>query len=84
MPNKVTVRATAIAYVQRFNDFPNGSPFIVCGSHSWAVKDVNGNTYTGQGRDIPILTSSGSGAVSVNPAAVGVTFRIHPERVDSI
>ena len=81
MPNTVTVTATATAYVQRFNDFPNQAPFIVCGSHSWAVKDTNSNNFTGQGRDIPILTSSGTGAVSVNPAAVGVTFRIHDNKI---
>ena len=72
MPNQVTVTATATAHVYAFNEFPNESPFIVCGSHSWAVIDKNGTYYPNPGIDIPILKPGNN--AELNPDAVGVTF----------
>ena len=72
-PSSVTTAATAMATVQRYSGTAADAPIIVCGSHSAAALNVAGSTID---LDIPIWTGSG-----INPAAVGMTFRIHDEQL---
>jgi Flp pilus assembly protein TadG len=72
-PDTVTVGGYAKARVQRAAKIPPDGPFIVCGSHSWAVLSSSGQTID---TDIPILSGG-----KINPAAVGVTYRIHDSQL---
>jgi Flp pilus assembly protein TadG len=72
-PKTVTVGGYAKARVQSAAKVIPDGPFIVCGSHSWAVVSTSGQTISS---DIPILSGG-----KINPAAVGVTYRIHDSQL---
>jgi hypothetical protein len=72
-PDSVEVMGYAKARVQRATFAAGDGPFIVCGSHSWAVIDASGVAVDA---DVPIWAGG-----KINPAAVGVTYRVHDPKI---
>jgi hypothetical protein len=72
--DSVEVLGYAKARVQKATFADGDGPFVVCGSHSWAVINAAGTSVT---LDIPIWSGG-----KVSPAAVGVTFRVHDPQIN--
>jgi len=78
-PKTMDLSAQATARVEVLRNIPKDGPFIMCGSHAWAVKDKAGNDIGSKGATMNIFTST-SPAV-VNPDAVGYTFMIRDNNI---
>lgn len=76
-PTSTVTTATAIARVQVASGVKADGPFIVCGYGSWDVTD-DPNTNNG-GTTTPILIQDSP--LTINPAAIGKTFRIWDSRL---
>ncbi len=78
-PKTLPITAEAAARVEILRNVPKDGPFILCGSHAWAVVDKAGNDIAGKGITKNIFTST-SPAV-VNPDAVGYTFVLRDNNI---
>jgi Flp pilus assembly protein TadG len=71
-PETSTTNATATAHVRKLARFPSDGPFLPCATSNDVVS----------GPKVPIMQQVG-GVWQVNPAAVGLTYKIHGPQVDS-
>lgn len=80
-PKQVTVGGYAKARVEVAKNNPSDAPFLVCGFNAWDVTDNPTGKGPNTGTNTNILLSASP--FTINPQAIGRTFRIHDPQLTS-